>query len=1056
MGATFRRALPSRHASPSNVPAVNDRLGDSIRSRVLRSPAAWHPLTMFVVLFALYWLLATSAYELFGALTLGVTFFPPAGLTFAAFYALPRRFWIPIAVAIVAGEVTVDLGQGQGIWWSLGWAAANLVEPFVGAMVARRLGGRLELSRRSAAAIVVGGLVVGPAFGAAIGATTLAVANDLGWLSSFADIWVGDSLGVLVVAPAVLLFGLQHSWPPLRWRENLDVAALTALLALTCVLFWTSEEPAVAYIAIPLLAWCALRTGPRGLALAAIAIATASTSATAHGHGPWQNIAGGDLHDQLGHEQFFLLVAVGGAWLLALEVRERAKAVATLSTIASDAALLRRALQAGGMGVWQWTTQTGRISWDEDQERLYGLAPGTFAGTIDAWSQLVHPEDRDRVFSQMRATMRSREVFRAEHRCVWPDGSVHHIEGIGEIAVDPKGKVIGAFGVAADIDHRKRAEDQRNRALVLERSARRRADLRAQVNEAIGFTLDLDELAERIVRAAVPALGDWCVLVLTLDQPREQPITATAHADPAMVAWANEYRRRFRHDPDSPNRAARVIRTGETVFAPHIDDARIAAAFEDDEQRATVRALDLRSSILVALPSPLGVLGALELIRTGSSPPYTPEDVALVEELARIIGAALNSALLHRRQLRAQRALDTLQRVTGSLTTAATVDEIVRAVLTHGAQGVAADSAMLYLLDDQRQLVLAGTMGMGAIDVTPWQTVSLAGESPVADAMHTRKVVVLTDLDDMRRRYPTTRPPDADEGAVIALPLAVRHEDVGAIVFTFRRARRFQDEELAMLDTLAGRCAGAIARARLYEAQRTASLTLQRRLLPELPATPPWLGVGARYEPASGGEVGGDWYQVLVLDDGRCIAALGDAVGRGIAAAAAMGQLRAAIAGAAAVDAHPSAVVAATSRVAASGADTRCASLAYGLIDPIAGTLTYALAGHPPPVLIRAGGDVELLDDGRGPLLGTASSTSRFGFAVTEFRAGDLLVLYTDGLVERRGESIDDGIARLARHAQELAGLPAAAMATSLVDAVLLDGETDDDIAVLVMRYARP
>jgi serine phosphatase RsbU (regulator of sigma subunit) len=314
---------------------------------------------------------------------------------------------------------------------------------------------------------------------------------------------------------------------------------------------------------------------------------------------------------------------------------------------------------------------------------------------------------------------------------------------------------------------------------------------------------------------------------------------------------------------------------------------------------------------------------------------------------------------------------------------------------------------------------------------------------------------VLSDLAEIHARYPDMAAPAATEAAVITLPLIVRNDDVGVLVLTFRRARRFHDDEIAMLETLAGRCAGAITRARLYEEQRTASLTLQRRLLPELPASPEWLELGARYEPTAGGEVGGDWYQVLMLDDGRCVVALGDAVGRGITAAAAMGQLRAAIAGAASVDAHPSSVVAATSRHASVSADTRCASLVYAVVDGALDIITYAIAGHPPPIIVRADGELELLTDGRSPLLGIAGPSVPVPSGETRFRPGDTLVLYTDGLVERRGASIDDGVGHLAERVAQLGDVPGRAMADAIVDAAIAGRSSDDDIAVLVVRRTR-
>jgi integral membrane sensor domain MASE1/GAF domain-containing protein len=1015
----------------------------------------WGSPVVFAVVLVAYALLARSAYDLFGALDIGVTFFPPAGLTFAAFMILPHRRWPAVALAIVVAEIAVDMERGNGFLWSAAWAAANLAEPLVGALVARRYTPRIDLGRRSVAAVVAGGLVIGPVVGASIGATTLAIADDFAWWSAFSDVWVGDALGVLVVAPAVMLF-LQP--PAAGWRalarltwRNADPWLLLALLVAMSIVLPNVDDIAVGYAVIPVLAWPAIRMSPRALAVAAVTLASVTTAATARGRGPWAGATDADTQAQLGRQQFFLLVAIGGAWLLALEVRERTRAVALAQSVASDAALLSRALHAGRMGAWTWDGITGEVRWDPQLEQLYGLEPGAFDGSPATWLALVHPDDREAVTAGLAGSGQPGHVWRVAHRCLWPDGSVHWIEGMGEVAVDAAGAVVGAFGVAADIDDRRRADDERARLLEIERAGRQRADLHTRVHSAVGYSLELAELVERITAAAVPAFGEWCSLVLTLDQPEAEPLLATVHTDPAQAAAAQRYQIERHRSPGGPAHVAEVRRTGRTLFIPVIDDDMIAA-IDDDSQRALVERLDLRSTIIVALPSQLGVLGVLELVRTSSSPPYTAADVELAEDLARTVGAALNSALLYRRQLRARRALDTLQALTGRLAVALTREEIVRTVVDHGASSLAADGAMLYLLAADGTLELAAHTGLAEDRVGRWAALGPASHGPLADAVRRRTTVVLRGRSEILERYPDMVDPPDDETSLVALPLVIRNASFGGLVFTFDRRRDFADEDLAMLETLAGRCAGALERARLYDEQRDASLTLQRRLLPGLPPLPSWIEAGAIYRPTTGGEVGGDWYQVLVVDDDRCVAALGDAVGRGIGAAAAMGQLRAVVTGAAHVDPDPAVVLAATDEFAAAGADTRCTSLAYTLIDRRGDRLHYACAGHPPPVLVRADGDAELLADGRSSLLGTGATGSTFAVAELTFAPGDTLVLYSDGLVERRGEGIDEGIERLRATASRLRHESPSVIGAELVQALIGDAEVTDDVAVLVLR----
>jgi integral membrane sensor domain MASE1 len=286
---------------------------------------------LFLLVLVGYSLLALAAYDLFGALSIGVTFFPPAGLTFAAFLLLRHRDWAPVAAAIVVGEVAVDMGKGNGLWWSLAWAAANLCEPLVGASVTRRLAVPTRLwSRRTALAWLVGGLGAGPIVGAAIGATNLWRVNGLDWWSSFWHVWVGDGLGVLVVGPLVV--GLVDMGVRRRTRQRPlpELVAFGVATALIAVVALTTSNVPIGYAVIPMLAAVAVRLGPFPLAIAAAALAAALTAATAHGTGHWAAIVSFDAQAQLARQQAFLIAAIGAAWFLLIEASERERAMSTV------------------------------------------------------------------------------------------------------------------------------------------------------------------------------------------------------------------------------------------------------------------------------------------------------------------------------------------------------------------------------------------------------------------------------------------------------------------------------------------------------------------------------------------------------------------------------------------------------------------------------------------------------------------------------------------------------------------------------------------------------
>jgi serine phosphatase RsbU (regulator of sigma subunit) len=222
--------------------------------------------------------------------------------------------------------------------------------------------------------------------------------------------------------------------------------------------------------------------------------------------------------------------------------------------------------------------------------------------------------------------------------------------------------------------------------------------------------------------------------------------------------------------------------------------------------------------------------------------------------------------------------------------------------------------------------------------------------------------------------------------------------------------------------------------------------------MPALPRTPDWIEVAAGYRPASGMAIGGDWYQVLDAGSGRIAAVVGDAVGHGLGAAAAMGQLRASIATAVANDPEPNHAIAAVDLFAVQGADTIGASLAYVLFDTD-GQARHSSAGHVPVILAPASGASRLLEGGRRPLLGFRASDERNGTEDFRFDTGDIVVMFSDGLVERRGETIDDGLKRLVDTVDQTRHMSPQAMCASILERMTDGYEPDDDIALLVIKH---
>jgi integral membrane sensor domain MASE1/anti-sigma regulatory factor (Ser/Thr protein kinase) len=241
-----------------------------------------------------------------------------------------------------------------------------------------------------------------------------------------------------------------------------------------------------------------------------------------------------------------------------------------------------------------------------------------------------------------------------------------------------------------------------------------------------------------------------------------------------------------------------------------------------------------------------------------------------------------------------------------------------------------------------------------------------------------------------------------------------------------------------------------VTEARKAEREHRIAETLQRGLLPDRLPEVPGIGLAARYVPA-GAEmaVGGDWYDVVELPSGRIGLAIGDVAGHGPRAASTMGQLRMALRAYALEEPSPAEVVRRLDRLVSRLLMSEIVTLVYLVLDLDSGMVQFANAGHPPPLVVRAGDQISFLEDGLGPPLGCDDPGLP---AEARFRLvpGSTLLLFTDGLVERRGTSIDEGLQRLATVAMDC-GQDIEAFCDQLLCSMVED-DTADDVALLVIR----
>ncbi len=408
------------------------------------------------------------------------------------------------------------------------------------------------------------------------------------------------------------------------------------------------------------------------------------------------------------------------------------------------------------------------------------------------------------------------------------------------------------------------------------------------------------------------------------------------------------------------------------------------------------------------------------------------------------------------------RRLQSLGELTAKLAGALTIDDVARVVLTYALASFDADHS-IFAVDDgtgyRYVRRIQGEMLDEADERLPpvWKRLPDDPRAPVLAAARTGRPSFVSSGNPLHE-VATDRHEQRIQ-ALAALPLQAPSL-TGGLTIGYRTAHTWLPAERALLNAAAQLITQATERARRFEAQHGNAQLLQRSMLPEHLPELDTFRIAARYDVGvDGNAAGGDFYDAFELCDGRLAMVLGDVAGHDMRAAAVMGQVRAALRAMALTDPTPPTVLAGLDRLVGSlGAESRneeiFVTVVYGVLDPSDGTITLASAGHPPPVLRRAGiagapPTAELVKVPPGAPLGLGG---RWQTGTVRLEPGDSILLFSDGVVERRGQALADGLDTLvAATAASTSGDPRnlCALATAAVA-----GSTDDDVAVLAVEHA--
>ena len=680
---------------------------------------------------------------------------------------------------------------------------------------------------------------------------------------------------------------------------------------------------------------------------------------------------------------------------MAAEVGRRAGvAVANVRALGTSARL-DLVLSATNIGSYEMALPGGEVAWDDEMFRLLEIDPATFDGSLDTFFARVLPEDAVRVAEVVDRAVAEVGELTVDYRVQLRDGSLRWIEGHGRVLATSDGTPVRLVGVAVDVTAQRDASARALRSLEL---------------MADGFVqLDRDGVISYANVAAEELLGAPRAALVGSSLHERVPAAAALLADPA-------------DEPGTPLHLEASVLGRELEIRAHRRPEGVVVSFTDlAQRRRTERERDRALSRLQLLND----VGAA-----------LTETLDVDEALPRLVG-----------------------RLVPAFADVATIDLVEGDAGTGGAHGgggtgrdvvvTAADPVLAEALRRADELLPRRSNPQASVNRV------LSGE-PYALVTVTPEVLDRAAISPEHRRLYA----DMDIRQALVVPLVARGRVLGALSLlrVGPQAVPYADADVQFALDIGRRAGLNVDNALQYTAQRAVAEGLQRSLLPDLP-TVEGARLGAAYEPSSSqAKVGGDWYDAFVLPDGALGLVIGDVMGHDIAAAAAMGQLRSVLRTCAVGGDGPAVVLDRLDRLVESFEMADLATVVYARLtrcEDGSGLLEWANAGHPPPLLLAPGEPARYLDGGRSTMIGVWGGEAR-QTATELLPVGSTLLMFTDGVVERRGDDLDDRLDLLRTVAAGLVRDAAAddpdALCAQLLAAVR-DG-SHDDAAVVAVRLS--